>query len=172
MRKDGGGGGGPGYTEAFKEYWKTLGRPDKTKLINSGIVKDKSGKLTNLVMEKYQLVEEIKKKKTKEFEHRNESFILEQAEQMVGGPERLRQALARGAVVMREQGGIQMYTFPSTRLSMLDGVSHESNSRAEVVSWDFIFYWGGGWLAGITQSSSIKSSTLHDKSVNHGSRSS
>ena len=64
----------------------------------------------------------------------NNSYILEQAEHMCGGADRLKRALSRGDVVMKVQGGIQMYTFPSTRLSMLDGVEHETDSKGEVVT--------------------------------------
>ena len=125
--------GWDGYSDAFKDYWKNLGRSEKSKVINQGILKDKSGKLVNAIMDTFKLEEEIKKRKTKEFEQINNSYILEQAENLVGGPDRLRQAISRGDVLVQSQGGIQMYTFPSTRLSLLDGVSHSTNSRAEVL---------------------------------------
>ena len=50
------------YTDAFKEYWRKLGRADRTRVVNAGVMKDKEGNLVNVVMDKYSMEEQIKKR--------------------------------------------------------------------------------------------------------------
>ena len=87
----------------------------------------------NVVMKEFEFKEAIQKNKKKEVEATNTGYILEQAEQMCGGPERLQAALRRGAVTMSFQNGIHLYTFPTKRQSLVEGIEHSASSNGQVV---------------------------------------
>ena len=89
------------------------------------------GHYHNAVMAKFKLVEEIEARKTKETMFSSDGVIMEVAEAKCGGPEKLRQALARGAVKMQVQGGVEMFTFPSVGTRVSDQKTKKLTSLAD-----------------------------------------
>ena len=83
------------YTDAFKTYFASLSRDSKTALINQGITKN--GKtLQNHIMQSFEAMEEVKRKKQRQNELGHQGYILEQAEAILGGGQKLREAVSRG----------------------------------------------------------------------------
>ena len=84
------------YTEAFRSYYSKLSREAKTELVNNSIVK--SGKtLQNNIMQNFEAMEEVKRSKHRQNELGHQGYILEHAEAILGGPQKLRDAVARGS---------------------------------------------------------------------------
>ena len=84
------------YTQAFREYWLALPRSQRSEVVNSSIVKCGKRKFANHVMENFEASETLKRSKIREQELLSSGVIQEVAETLVGGPERLRQAVGRG----------------------------------------------------------------------------
>ena len=84
------------YSEAFQQYFSSLGREAQTKFINANIHKTSARCLENRVMEAFSWQEKIRKRKLKETEIGSDGVIQEEAETRVGGRERLERAIKRG----------------------------------------------------------------------------
>ena len=73
-------------------------------------------------MSDYTLAENIKKTQAKNNEFTSDAYIQEQAENMVGGRSQLESAVARGAVRVAHQAGLQMFVFPHASSAMTEEV--------------------------------------------------
>ena len=83
------------YTKAFQDYYKGLGRDGRTKVVN-GYMAKVGGRIENHVMQSWTAKEKVEKEKLKMAEIGQQGLILEEAEQRLGGPDKLHAALARG----------------------------------------------------------------------------
>ena len=73
-----------------------LPRHLRTEIVNNHVVKTGKRKLENKVMEQYEALEKQKCTKERENELNSSGVIQEVAETLLGGHDRLRQAVSRG----------------------------------------------------------------------------
>ena len=74
---------------------------------------------------------EVEKAKTHTNKGTTNSVILEVAEQLVGGESKLRAAIARGAVRIHKENGIELFSFPSREISAEERLSQNEKSVGE-----------------------------------------
>ena len=84
------------YTDAFKQYWETLGRDAQKKLINANIHETSARCLENKIMQAFEWQETVRRRKLKESEVGSDGVIQEEAETRLGGRDRLERAILRG----------------------------------------------------------------------------
>ena len=105
---------------------------EQTKAINDGIGRTPGKRgLTNNVMQQWAMKEEAEAKKAKEGAWKSQSVILEVALQMCGGEDKLRAAVARGAIVKQNVGGIDLFCFPSAASKVSEQRSHAVTSAPD-----------------------------------------
>ena len=119
------------YSSEFKEWWRTATRDQRTQAINSGIDRKPGGALENHVDSQWRLQEQVNQERKKKNAIKSEAVIQEVAETMCGGPLKLRQAVARGAIVVRREGGVDLYAFPSAETKHQHHTSRNVTSAAE-----------------------------------------
>ena len=85
-------------SEEFRNWWLNAPRDEQTRAVNDGVKRGDGGCLSNEVMAQRQMKEEVETKKAKQGAWKSQAVILEVASQMCGGEDKLRQAIARGAI--------------------------------------------------------------------------
>ena len=101
--------------QSCREWWRTATRDQRTHAINSGIDRKAGGALENHVDSQWKLQEQVNQERKKKNAIKSEAVIQEVAETMCGGPLKLRQAVARGAIVVRREGGVDLICLPFCR---------------------------------------------------------
>ena len=120
------------YSDGFRDWFEKASRDEQTKAINEGIGRSKGQRgLSNNIMQQWEMKEEVETKKAKQGAWKSESVILEVAQQMCGGHERLMSAVARGAIVKHNVGGIDLFSFPSAASKVSEQRSHAVTSSAD-----------------------------------------
>ena len=120
-----------GYSDEFKKYFRNLQRSDQTAFIHDAVSMGENGRLNVQTMEKFKMIEAVEKAKAKESLIASESCIQEVAELKCGGVERLKAAIARGAVRVHLQNGVEMFSFPSVGVKMSEVVKRAVTSEAD-----------------------------------------
>ena len=123
------------YSDEFKHWYTHASRAEKTQMINDGVSRD-GHKLTNDVMAKWNLQEATRTRKQKESGWKSNAVIFEVASQMVGGEANLRQAVQRGAVIMQKEGGLELFSFPSSQSKMSETMSRDVHAKADTALTD------------------------------------
>ena len=120
------------YSQEFRDWFEKASLADQTRAINDGIGRTPGKRgLTNNVMQQWAIKEEVETKKAKEGAWKSQSVILEVAQQMCGGEDKLRAAVARGAIVKHNVGGIDLFSFPSAASKVSEQRCHAVTSAAD-----------------------------------------
>ena len=82
------------YTQAFRDYFDSLSRDEKTLIINRDVVK-KGTRLENNCMQAWEAREKVTKEKEKVAEVGQHGLILEEAQQRLGGADKLQAAICK-----------------------------------------------------------------------------
>ena len=73
-----------GYSEVFKNHYRSLRRSQRTAIVNSGFVMGDDGRYQDQIMEHYQMAEEVKREKEREQAAGSSGVIQEVAEVHLG----------------------------------------------------------------------------------------
>ena len=101
------------YSESFQDWYGRAPRHERAKVVNEGIARE-DGQLSVNIMQQWALKENVMTGKTNSSGWRSQGVIYEEACQRCGGEDKLRAALARRAVIIHREGGMEFYTFPSS----------------------------------------------------------
>ena len=118
------------YSEEFQNWWLNASRDDQTRAVNEGVVRGRGRSLTNEVMARWEMKEDVETKKAKQGAWKSQAVILEVASQ-IGGEDKLRQAIARGAIIRQVVGGIELFCFPSAASKVMEERKHAVRSNAQ-----------------------------------------
>ena len=122
------------YSASFKAWFNSLPQSHQTSVINNGITMGDDGRFANNIMAEFKTHESQEKKKERSSGWKTEAHILEVAEQMCGGREKLMAAIKRGAVIVHKEGDVELYSFPKSEVSLMDTVAEKVQSTADVES--------------------------------------
>ena len=118
------------YSDEFRQWYNGLPCSHRTQVINNGIQRGPGGSLTNNIMVEFKTKEKIEASKERSSGWKSEGHIQEVAEEMVGGHERLVQAIRRGAVKVHREGEVELFSFPKSEVSAFDKKNHIAVSEA------------------------------------------
>ena len=126
-----------GLSDEFKQWFSGLGQKEKTTVINDGFEKQ-GRKLISRVEENYRLQEKVTRTRGKKNAWQGRGVIQEVAETKLGGLDKLRQAVKRGAVKVFVSGGVQMFRIPESLVEISEAAdqsvcnSVDTNSHEQI----------------------------------------
>ena len=97
--------------------------------MNEGIARQE-GQLTVNIMQQWASKENVVTGKTKSSGSQSQGVIYEEACRRCGGEDKLRAAWARRAVIIHREGGVELYTFPSSVSEAKEHIDQSTVSTA------------------------------------------
>ena len=119
------------YSDQFRAWFDGLSRHEQSKYVNESMIKDSSGHYSNGVMAKFRMLEAVETSRSRSSTWGSTGVILEVAAAKCGGMDALKGAIARGAVRVQTQGGVQLFTFPEIGTHVADTKSKKITSTAD-----------------------------------------
>ena len=124
------------YSDSFKHWFDNVAtRDEQTKMINDGVTRGPGQKgrkaLTNSVMDMWNLKESVETSKEKSSDWRSEGVIFEEAVQRCGTEAALRAAVARGAIAVHTEGGLELYSFARATTMVKESMMQKNTSAAD-----------------------------------------
>ena len=112
------------FSDDFKKWYSGLGRDDRTDVIKAGFHKQ-GRRLVSRVEENYRLQEKVSRSRGKSNAWKGRGCIQEVAETKLGGIEKLRNAVRRGAVRVIRSGGVELFQIPESEVEVRETAEQE-----------------------------------------------